>query len=565
MPICCKDRIDRAAYLRGKMKHILFSLISLTALSCIQTREADLVVHNAVIYTLDEGFTTAAAMAVKDGKILETGAEREILNRYRAAEKYDARKMYVYPGFIDAHAHFTGYARNKAELDLRGVTSAREMALRTAEFAKTSDRTWITGRGWDQNLWADREFPDRALLDSLLPDRPVLLRRIDGHAALINGAAARKAALKPDTNVPGGHVVTDAGGRLTGVLIDRAVDRVARFIPPVSRRQLIGLLKEAEQDCYAAGLTTVSDLGITVSEAELLDSLHKTGDLSMRIYASLGPDEATKAQMRKGPILTERLSVRSVKLYADGALGSRGALLKVPYTDDPDNYGLLLTPQDELEAWARDCRDFGFQLNTHCIGDSANALVLKIYARVLESMNDLRWRIEHAQVVSPEDRRYFGEYGIIPSVQPTHAVSDGPWAEDRLGPERIAGAYAYASLRESLGLLALGTDFPVEDISPLATFRAAVFRSLSVRTPSTSENSEEAPFRPEEALTAEEALRGMTIWAALACFEEDRRGSLEPGKAADFTVLDRDLKEADRAGAALAKVKSVWTDGVRRH
>ncbi len=540
------------------MRNILFSLLAFFTLSCIQTREADLVVHNALIYTLDEGFTTAAAMAVKDGRIIETGAEREILNRYRAAEKYDARKRYVYPGFIDAHAHFTGYARNKAELDLRGVSSAREMALRTAAFAETSDREWVVGRGWDQNLWEDKTFPDRILLDSLLPDRPVMLTRVDGHAALINGAAARKAALKPDTEVPGGKVVADADGRITGLLIDRAVDRVARFIPPVSRPQLIELLKAAEADCYAAGLTAVSDLGITVSEAELLDSLHKAGDLSMRVYASLRPDEATREQMRKGPLLTERLSVRSVKLYADGALGSRGALLKAPYTDDPENYGLLLTPEAELEDWARDCKDFGYQMNTHCIGDSANALVLSIYARVLESMNDLRWRIEHAQVVSPEDRRYFGEYGIIPSVQPTHAVSDGPWAEDRLGSERIEGAYAYASLRKSLGILALGTDFPVEGISPLATFRAAVFRTLS-------EKDTSGAFRTDEALTPEEALRGMTVWAALACFEEDRLGTLEAGKTADFVVLDRDLTTTDAEGAARTKVVSVWSAGVRRH
>jgi len=537
------------------MRNLLTLALGCALVSCIQTQDADLVVHNALIYTVDENFTTGQAMAVRDGRILEVGAEREILNRYSAAEKYDARTMVIYPGFIDAHSHFMGYARSKADLALAGIDSPRAMALAAAAFAEKSDREWVTGRGWDQNLWPGSQFPDRALLDSLLPDRPVLLRRTDGHAALVNAAAMKKAGLTAETKVPGGEVVLDSEGVPTGLLIDRAVDRVARFIPPVSDAQLVKLLKEAEADCFAAGLTTVSDAGISVKEALFLDSLQQAGELTIRIYAFLRPDDATKAQMRKGPILTERLTARSVKLYGDGAMGSRGALLKEPYSDDEGNYGLLLTPVEEIDEWAEACLDYGFQLNTHCIGDSANALVLRRYARQLEGMNDLRWRIEHAQTVSPEDRTYFADYGIIPSVQPIHAVSDGGWVAERLGEDRMPHAYAYESLRNTLGILALGTDFPVEGISPLENFRAAVFRN--------SENAP-TPFQPEEALSPEHALRGMTIWAALASFEDKEKGSLEQGKHADFVLLNRDLMKVDSADAGSVRVMDTWVGGVRK-
>lgn len=537
------------------MRILLILTLSIALTSCIQTQEADLVVHNALIYTVDENFTTASAMAIRDGRIVETGAEREILNRYKAAEMYDARKMVVYPGFIDAHAHFIGYARTKVGLDLTGMTSARAIAEAAVAFAGKSDREWITGRGWDQNLWQDKQFPDKDLLDSLLPDRPVLLRRVDGHAALANSAAMRKAVLSADTKVPGGEVVLGPDGQPTGLLIDRAVDRVARFIPAVSDKLLVQLLKEAEADCFAAGLTTVSDAGISVKEALFLDSLQRIGELSIRIYAFLRPDDATEARMRKGPILTDRLTARSVKLYGDGAMGSRGALLKAPYADDQDNYGLLLTPVDEIERWAKACINHGFQLNTHCIGDSANALVLRRYAEHLGGMNDLRWRVEHAQTVAVEDRRYFAEYGIIPSVQPVHAVSDGGWVSERLGEDRMHRAYAYESLRNTLGILALGTDFPVEGISPLENFRAAVFRTSETKP---------VPFRPDEALSAEHALRGMTIWSALASFEEKEKGSLEPGKVADFVLLNRDLMKVNNEEMGSVQVMDTWVGGVRK-
>lgn len=534
-------------------------LLATSLAGCIQTQEADLVVHNATIYTLDENFTTAQAMAIRDGRIIEVGAEREILNRYKAAEKYDARKMYVYPGFNDAHAHFVGYAEALANVDLMHTASPDEMAARIAAFAEKSEREWIVGRGWDQNLWPVKAFPDKGLLDSLFPDRPILVRRVDGHAALANSAALRKCGITATTAVPGGKVVLGEDGEPTGLLIDRAIDRVARFIPPISRRQLIAHLKEAEAACFAAGLTTVSDAGLSVDRVLLLDSLHRSGDLTIRVYAFLRPDTASLEFMRtQGTYRTDHLNVGAVKLYADGALGSRGALLKAPYADDTENTGLLLTPVDQIDTWAQHCLDYGYQLNTHCIGDSANALVLDCYARHLEGVNDMRWRIEHAQVVSPEDRGYFRDYAIIPSVQPTHATSDGPWAEERLGPSRIAHAYAFESLRQTLGILALGTDFPVEAIDPLATFSAAVFRNNHLAPMA-------EPFQLDEALSPESALRGMTIWPAIASFDEVQKGTLEEGKWADFVVLNRDLARIPFDEMDRVKVVGTWVSGRSTH
>lgn len=544
-------------YYTRMVNRLLYAAGLLFLCACIQTQEADMVIHNAIIHTMDENSSLAQAMAIRDGRIVEVGAEREILNRYNTDVKHDARKMHVYPGFIDAHSHFLGYARSKAEVNLHNARSMGEVLERVSAFAKNSEREWITGRGWDQNLWRDKAFPDKVGLDSLFPERPILIKRVDGHAAIANSAALRKSGIKPDTRVAGGKIELGADGLPTGLLIDRAIDRVSRFIPPLNNAELLPYLREAERDCFAAGLTSVSDAGLAVREVRLLDSLQQAGTLSIRIYAFLKPDEASLAYMKQGPVVTNQLSVRSVKLYADGALGSRGALLKRPYSDDADNMGLLLTPVEEIDRWAHACMDYGYQLNTHCIGDSANALVLYRYAEHLQEMNDLRWRIEHAQVVSPSDRDMFRDFGIIPSVQPVHATSDGPWAAERLGEERIAHAYAYESLRNSLGILALGTDFPVEGISPLENFCAAVFRK------GMGDESGQA-FQVDEALSAEHALRGMTIWAAIAAFEEKDKGSLEAGKFADFVLLNRDLESVSYEEMSRVKVTGTWLGGVAR-
>jgi predicted amidohydrolase YtcJ len=482
------------------------------------------------------------------------GAERQILNKYKADRKIDARKRAVYPGFYDAHSHFLGFAENMAELNIYETGSIEEIVEKLQAFAEENDREWIVGRGWDQNDWIVKEYPDKAILDSLFPDRPVFLNRVDGHAAWVNSVALEKIGIDENFKIFGGEVKLDKYGDPTGILIDEAAEYMEDRIPPLSRSAQRKLLMEAQELCFKAGLTTVTDAGLPPADILFLDSLQKAGDLDIGIYAMFQPGKSTLEYLKKGPILTDKLSARSVKLYADGALGSRGALLKEPYSDDPGNKGLLLLSDSVYSIYSKACLDYGFQLNTHCIGDSANSHVLKLYAESLKEMNDLRWRIEHAQIVSEEDRQYFKNYGIIPSVQPVHATSDAPWAGKRLGPDRLQNAYSYKSLLNQLGILALGTDFPVERISAIENFYAAVFRKNRFGEPVDG-------FLPEEALSREEALRGLTIWAALASFEEARKGSLEAGKQADFVILDRDIMKVSEEDILKAEVMDTFIAG----
>ena len=528
--------------------------ISLFATGCYKTEKADLVVHNATIYSVDENFTTYQAMAIRDGKIIELGAEREILNRYRSDKVIDARTRSVFPGFYDAHSHFLGAAKNKGELNLFGLASENELIERTIAFAAKSDRDWIVGRGWDQNLWEVKDFPTKAALDSIFPDRPVYLSRVDGHAALVNQAALDIAGLTSETVISDGIIVKDDDGALTGILVDGAASRVSKHITPLSKELVAGFINDIEQDCFRTGLTTVTEAGISVKDLMLLDSLHESGSLNIGIYAMLEPADETLKFMETGTYLTDKITARSVKLFSDGALGSRGALLKAPYSDDPDNYGVYLLTDSILDLYLQACYDTGYQLCTHAIGDSASALILNKYASTLGGVTDLRWRIEHAQVVTESDWHLFADYAIIPSMQPVAAMSDMAWAEDRLGPKRISGAYALKSLKNQLGFIALGTDFPVDDLSPINNFYAAVFRKNSSGIP-------ESGYRMDEALTREDALRGITIWAALAGFDEEKKGSLEPGKWADFVILDTDLIKAPESDILRAKVIETYVAG----
>jgi predicted amidohydrolase YtcJ len=524
-----------------------------------KNKEADLVVHNARIITLDSESSVQQAMAIKDGRIVELGPEREVLNRYRAADTYDAAGQVIVPGLIDGHCHFLGYGLNKQKVDLHGARSWDEVLERAQAFADAHPgATWLLGRGWDQNLWADRTMPDNARLNALFPDRPVLLQRVDGHAAVVNEAAMKAVGLDPDAAVEGGLVVK-RDGRATGLLVDNAVNVFQAIFDQADEATKRKALLDAQADCFAAGLTMVVDAGLDTGSIALIRRMQQEGALKMRIYAMVADAPANLAHFaRTGPIADERLWVRSVKVYADGALGSRGALLKAPYHDHAGHHGLQLASREHFAEVAKWCKDHGFQMNTHCIGDSANKLLLDVYAEVLGGTNDLRWRIEHAQVVSPSDRPLFARYSIIPSVQPTHATSDGPWAGDRLGPERIGHAYAYKDLLQELGLLALGTDFPVEGIDPLQTFRSAVLRQAADGWP-------EGGYHVENALSREEALRGMTLWNALATFTEKEVGTLEAGKRADFTVLDRDLLTVPADQLKRAKVRATFVNGERVH
>ncbi|NLI23480.1 MAG: amidohydrolase [Bacteroidales bacterium] len=529
-------------------------LVSESSGSSLQKKDTILFL-NAQIYTVDDVFSTADAMVVAEGRIVETGTAGNLRAKYRADAIIDLGGKYVYPGFIDSHCHFLYYGLGLQEADLTGTASVEEIMTRLRGSGSKRNGQWITGRGWDQNDWESKMYPNRQMLDSIFPDLPVYLTRIDGHAAWVNTAALKMAGITSQTRVKGGRVVLENGAP-SGILIDNAMNLVSRLIPPPDLPAKREALLEAQTNCFAVGLTMVCDAGLGYQEVSLIDSLQKYGRLSMRIYAMLEPTkENFNHFISRGIYRTDRLSVRSIKLFADGALGSRGALLLEPYTDDPQSRGLQIEPAGYYRKICQKARKYGYQVNTHCIGDAANRMILNVYGEVLKGKNDLRWRIEHAQVIHPSDFQKFAKFSIIPSVQTTHAVSDMSWAVNRLGAERMKYAYAYKMLLQQNGWLANGSDFPVEDINPLQGFYAAVARKNPAGQPA-------GGFQMENALTREEALRAMTIWAARAAFEESSRGSLESGKWADFVVLDTDLMRAPLEKIPEAKVFSTWIGGV---
>ncbi|MBL4578608.1 MAG: amidohydrolase [Flavobacteriales bacterium] len=534
-----------------KIGEILLCVTLLTG--CTMKNKVDLIVRNAKIYTVDETFSIAEAMAIKDGKILAIGETNDVLNYYTAEQIIDVRAKTIYPGFIDAHCHFVGYGLSLRQVNLTGTHSFEEVLNRVEEYAAQSEG-WITGRGWDQNDWAVKEFPTRSELDALFPDRPVLIRRIDGHAALANNAALELAKVTTETTIPGGNIVV-ADGELTGLLIDNAIGLVQKIIPDPTKEDYIEAIKSAEKNCLAVGLTTVDDAGLDLDLVELIDHMHEKQTLKMKVYVMLNPNDQNFGHFGEmGPTVKDRLTVRSFKFYIDGALGSRGAALKKPYHDDPENTGLLLNTMYRLEEKARIIYEMGFQMNTHCIGDSGNKLILDLYGKILGGANDHRWRIEHAQVVDVHDMHLFGKYNVIPSVQPTHCTSDMYWAEDRIGKERLKGAYAYKELLEQNGMIAGGSDFPIEGINPLLGFFAAVERR-------DLEGYPEGGYEMSNAITREQALRSMTIWAAISNFEEKRKGSLVVGKDADFVVLDRDIISGDLEAIDKVRVLNTFING----
>lgn len=519
------------------MKYLIPVTLLFVLFSCHQKEKADLLVYNATIYTVDSSFSIAEAMAIKDGKIVATGKTADLEKQYNYKEKLDAEGKFIYPGFIDAHAHFVGYGMSLQTVNLVGTKSWEECIERVKAFAADNKEGWITGRGWDQNDWDLKEFPNNEVLDTLFPDRPVLLTRIDGHAAIANAKALELAGINAGDTLTGGSI-EEMEGTLTGILIDNAIDLVTAKIPNATKEQFKEALKDAEQHCFAMGLTTIDDCGLSYSNVEWIKDLHARGDLKMRLYVMLSDSkENYEYAAKNGMIKTDRLNVRSFKVYGDGALGSRGACLLEPYSDKAGHYGFLLSKPEHFDSVASWLSEKQWQMCTHAIGDSGNRTILNIYAKYLKEKNDRRWRIEHAQVVNQQDFSLFGKYSIIPSVQPTHATSDMYWAGERLGTERVKGAYAYQQLLQQNGWMPLGTDFPVEDISTFKTFFAAVFRKDAKGWPANG-------YQTENALTREEAIRGMTIWAAQSNFEEKEKGSLEKGKFADFVILDRDLMKA---------------------
>ncbi|WP_392469962.1 amidohydrolase [Sphingobacterium cellulitidis] len=507
--------------------------------SCTTNKQIDLIVYNAKVYTVDSLFSTVEAFAVNNGVIVETGESQSLLNKYDAKEKIDVQGKFIYPGFYDAHAHFFMLAEAMDEVNLVGSKSYDEVIQRLKTYVEANpNKKWIVGNGWDQNLWEDKNFPTRDSLDKYFPNIPIYLTRVDYHAALANGKALEKAALDSAYFVEGGVISVNKEGLPDGILIDNAMELVQSHIPKEQNSALLKILRRAQDSLLSVGLTSIVDAGLNKDQIESLKIFYNEDSLAIRDYAMvMATDESIKEYLRSGTFESDRLTVRSFKLMADGALGSRGACLLHPYHDAPTS-GFLLKSPEEFDKTIKKLANSNFQVNTHAIGDSANRIILDTYGKYLKDGKNRRWRIEHAQIIAPNDFAKFKDFQIIPSVQPTHATSDMYWAEDRIGPERIKGAYAYKKLLEEYGLLALGSDFPVEHYNPLYGFHAAVARVDKVGFP-------KGGFQMENAISREQALKGMTIWAAYSCFQEKKRGSIEKGKDADFVILEDDIMTAE--------------------
>ena len=538
------------------MKRFSFFLIllSLSLTSCGSKKEsADLMLTNAKIYTVNDTFDIVEALVVKEGKIIFIGTTKEANERFEAKDIIEANNQYVYPGFYDAHAHLYKYGLTMQTVNLRGTKSYDEVVAKVVEFQQRKKVAFIEGRGWDQNDWENKEFPTRAKLDVLFPETPVVLTRIDGHAILVNEKALDLAGITENTKVTGGQVEV-INGKTTGILVDNAMELIKAITPEPSLKTKIQALKEAQDTVFNYGITTINEAGLDREIIELIDSLQKAKVLDLNVYAmAMATKENLAYYTQKGIYKTPQLNVRSFKFMGDGALGSRGACLHLPYSDKPKQFGALLSPIEEIKRIATQIANSDYQMNAHAIGDSTNTVLLKIYAEVLKNKPNRRWKIEHAQIMQEQDFDYF-KLGIIPSVQPTHATSDMYWAEDRVGAARIKNSYAYKTILNKAGLLALGTDFPIEEVNPMLTFYAAVARK-------DLKNYPEKGFQMENALTREETLKGMTIWAAYSNFEEKEKGSLEIGKWADFTIFSNDIMTMPIEKVPYVKPTQVFVKG----
>ena len=529
--------------------HKIFIIISLFFLGC--KSEVDLIVYNGNIYTVDNDFKVANAIAIKDGLFHEIGTN-EIINKYYSKELINLNGSTILPGLIDAHCHFYGLGLNQQVINLTGTLSFEEV-LSKLKLNSSINNTVIKGRGWDQNDWEVKQFPEKSELDRLYPDIPVVLERIDGHAYLVNQKALDLAKITNDTKSNNGTIIKNSG-KITGVLVDGPMGLIDNILPELSIYEKEQALLNAQKICFQNGLTTVDDAGLSKEIILLIDSLQKKKELKIRIYAMISNSKNNLDYfLEKGPIKTPQLNVSSVKVYGDGALGSRGATLKKPYHDDPSNYGKLITKPDDIKNLASRIAKANFQMNTHAIGDSTVKLLIDTYSKVLENKKDPRWRIEHSQIIDLKDIEGFNSK-ILPSVQPTHATSDMYWAEDRVGPNRIKGAYAYKGLLNKSKVIGLGTDFPVEKVNPFHTFYAAISRKDLNGYP-------ENGFEFKNALSRKETLKGMTIWAAYLNFEENEKGSIEKGKLADFIIIDRDIMNIEVEETYKTKVLKTFISG----
>ena len=529
-------------------KSILF--LTLFLFSC--SEQVDLIVYNAEVYTIDDTNSKATSFAVKDGKFIYVGDD-SVTSKYSSSNIVNAEGLPVYPGFIDSHAHFYNLGFFNDQVNLKETKSFEEVLNRVIEFNKSNEKDLIIGRGWDQNDWDNKSFPTNKVLNEKFPDKAIVLRRIDGHAYLVNDFALNLAGIDKSSRVDGGEFVK-INGKLTGVLIDNAMRLIDDIIPDPTTEESIKALLSAQEIAFENGLTTISEAGISRKQIELIDSLQKTGVLKIKIYAMIeNNSEDVDYYLKQGPYKTDKLNVRSVKVYADGALGSRGASMIDDYSDRRGYNGIIRTPIDSIKNLAFKLAGTKFQMNTHAIGDNANRIVLNAYRDALFNYRDPRWRIEHAQVINEEDIDLFSKK-IIPSVQPTHATSDMYWLYDRIGKKRASLAYAYKELYSRSSVIPFGTDFPVEDISPIMTYYSAVVRKDLNGYPNEG-------FQMENSIGRADALYAMTIHGAYANFEEDEKGSIKVGKSADFIILDNDIIKSTEIRIPLTNVVATFLDG----
>lgn len=529
----------------------------------LAAQPADLIVVNARVYTADDARPLADAFAVRGGRVAFVGSTREARALAGATTRVvDLGGKTVIPGMVDAHAHYSGLAETLSTVDLMGVPSYDELIARVKARAATLPKgSWVQGRGWDQNQWADGEFPTHDRLTAAVPDHPVYLTRVDGHAALVNRAAMQAANLTRASRDPsGGRILKAANGEPTGVLIDRAQGLVSRVIAPPSREETRRALLDAQSAMHRWGLTGVHDAGAGRAMIELYEDIAKAGELDLRLYTMIADDSAAIAHyLAMGPrssLHNNRVWVRAIKLYSDGALGSRGAALLEPYSDDPGNNGLLISPLEHIRDVAERALQQGFQVNSHAIGDRGNRIVLDAYEQALDKhpRADHRFRIEHAQIIHYSDIPRFAQLGVIPSMQASHQTSDMYWAGKRLGPERLLGAYAWRSLLNTGVIIPNGSDFPVEYVNPLISFHAAIARQDANDYPV-------GGWYPDQRMTREEALKSMTLWPAYSAFQEAELGSLSVGKHADFVVLDQDIMRVAPELVLKTEVLSTWVGG----
>ena len=532
------------------MKKNILLFLSLIFASC--SDQVDLIVYNASVYTVDDNNPEATSFAIKDGKFIYVGDD-SVTSKYSSSNIINAEGLPVYPGFIDSHAHFYNLGFFNDQVNLKETNSFEDVLKRVIEFNNSNIKDFIIGRGWDQNDWEDKSFPSNKLLNEKFPDKAIVLRRIDGHAYLVNDFALNLAGIDKSSSIDGGDFVK-SNGKLTGVLIDNAMRLIDEIIPDPTLEESVKALISAQEIAFENGLTTIAEAGISREQIELIDSLHKSGVLKIKIYAMIENNtEDVDYYLEKGPYKTDKLNVRSVKVYADGALGSRGASMIDEYSDRRGYFGIIRTPIDSIKNLAFKLAGTKFQMNTHAIGDNANRIVLNAYGDALFNYRDPRWRVEHAQVINENDIDLFNQK-IIPSVQPTHATSDMYWLYDRVGKKRANLAYAYKELLTRSKVIAFGTDFPVEDISPIMTFYSAVARKDIDGYPSEG-------FQMENSLNRADALYAMTVFGAYANFEENEKGSIEIGKSADFIILDNDLIISEEDKIPSTNTVATFIDG----